>query len=252
MRLDGKTAIVTGGSRGIGRECVRSLAAAGAKVALVYQKNQEAAQQLIDELRQAGIESEVTPLQADVRDFARAEQLVEQLEQAWGQIDVLVNSAGVIRDGLFATMGPEAWSEVIETNLNGTYNYCHAVARPMISRRRGSIVNLTSVASEFGSRGQVNYAASKGGIDGLTRCLAKELAARKIRVNAVAPGMIETDMSQAVRNLAGDNIKTIIPLKRIGKPEEIASVVTFLASDAASYLTGQVIRVDGGLSLGGY
>ncbi len=252
MRLDGKTAIVTGGSRGIGRECVRALASAGAKVALVYQKNQEAAQRLIEEIQQAGVETEVAAHQADVRDFAQAQALVERLEEAWGQVDVLVNSAGVIRDGLFATMGPEAWLEVIDTNLNGTYNFCHAVTRPMMSRRRGSIVNITSVAAEFGSRGQVNYAASKGGIDGLTRCLAKELAARKIRVNAVAPGMIETDMSQAVRNLVGDDINKVIPLKRIGKPEEIASVVTFLASDAASYLTGQVIRVDGGLSLGGY
>lgn len=252
MRLDGKTAIVTGGSRGIGRECVRSLATAGAKVALIYQKSEEAAQRLIDEIRQAGVEAEITAHQADVRDFDRAAALVEQLEEQWGQIDVLVNSAGVIRDGLFASMSPQAWSEVIDTNLNGTYNYCHAVSRPMMSRRRGSIVNITSVASEFGSRGQVNYAASKGGIDGLTRCLAKELAARKIRVNAVAPGMIETDMSQAVRNLVGDDINKVIPLKRIGKPEEIASVVVFLAGDAASYLTGQVIRVDGGLSLGGY
>lgn len=252
MRLEGKTAIVTGGSRGIGRACVKALAASGAKVAFVFQKSQEAAERLIEEIRQTGVETELRAVQADVRDFARAQALVEELETAWGQIDVMVNSAGVIRDGLFASMSPAAWSEVIDTNLNGTYNYCHAVTRPMMSRRRGSIVNITSVAAEFGSRGQVNYAASKGGIDGLTRCLAKELAARKIRVNAVAPGMIETDMSEAVRNLVGDDIKKVIPLRRIGTPEEIASVVAFLASDEASYLTGQIIRVDGGLSLGGY
>ncbi|MGA2063145.1 MAG: SDR family oxidoreductase, partial [Thermoguttaceae bacterium] len=130
--------------------------------------------------------------------------------------------------------------------------YCHAVTQPMMMERRGSIVNLSSTAAEFASRGQVNYAASKGGIDGLTRAMAKELAARNIRVNAVAPGMIETDMSQVVRGVAGEQIKKIIPLKRIGKAEEIAAVVAFLASDEASYLTGQVIRVDGGLSLGGY
>jgi 3-oxoacyl-[acyl-carrier protein] reductase len=152
------------------------------------------------------------------------------LLQSWQGIDILVNSAGVIRDGLFATMEPEQWHQVIDTNLNGTYNYCHAVVRTMMSQRRGSIINISSVAAEFGSRGQVNYAASKGGIDGLTRTLAKEV----------------------VRGLAGDELKSIIPLRRVGQPEEIAKVVTFLASDDASYITGQVLRVDGGLSLGSY
>lgn len=250
MRLENRTALVTGGSRGIGRACVRALAAEGARVAFVYRSNEQAAVALVDELKAAG--RDVQALQADVKDHARAAEIVERLVEQWERLDILVNSAGVIRDGLFATMGPEAWREVLETNLNGTYNYCHAVTRPMMSQRRGSIVNISSVASEFGSRGQVNYAASKGGIDGLTRCLAKELAARKIRVNGVAPGMIETDMSEMVRGLAGDRLKEIIPLKRVGQPEEIANVVTFLASDDSSYLTGQILRVDGGLSLGGY
>ena len=250
MRFEGKTAIVTGGSRGIGRACVARLTAEGARVALLYHSNQQAADALVAELKAAG--GEVRAVQADVRDLRRAHEIVDQLFDEWQHIDVLVNSAGIVKDGLLGAMTEEQWREVIDTNLGGTFNYCHAVTQPMMMMRRGSIVNLSSTAAEFASRGQVNYAASKGGINGLTRSLAKELAPRNVRVNAVAPGMIETDMSQVVRGIAGDQIKKMIPLKRIGQPEEIASVVAFLASEDSAYLTGQVLRVDGGLSLGGY
>lgn len=250
MRFEGKTAIVTGGSRGIGRACVARLVGEGAKVALIYHSNQQAADALVAELQSAP--GEVRALQADVRDLQRAHEIVDALFEEWEHIDVLVNSAGIVHDGLLGAMTGDQWRDVIETNLGGTFNYCHAVTQPMMMARRGSIVNLSSTAAEFAARGQVNYAASKGGINGLTRALAKELAPRNIRVNAVAPGMIETDMSQVVRGIAGDQLKKMIPLKRIGQPEEIAAVAAFLASDDAGYLTGQVLRVDGGLSLGGY
>jgi len=250
MRFEGKTAIVTGGSRGIGRACVARLVAEGAKVALIYHSNQQAAEAVLAELN--GLPGEVRAFQADVRDFQRAHEIVDPLFEEWGHIDVLVNSAGIVQDGLLGAMTQEQWRNVIDTNLGGTFNYCHAVTQPMMMMRRGSIVNMSSTAAEFASRGQVNYAASKGGINGLTRSLAKELAPRNVRVNAIAPGMIETDMSQVVRGIAGDQIMKMIPLKRIGLPEEIAAVAAFLASDDAAYLTGQVLRVDGGLSLGGY
>ena len=248
MRFASKTALVTGGSRGIGRACVARLAREGAKVAFIYQLNQEAAEKLVEVFKACGVRA----IQADVREMERAQQIVDELVAEWGRLDVLVNCAGITRDGLLGSMLPQQWSEVLDTNLGGTYNYCRASVQTMLMSRRGAIVNISSTAAEFASRGQANYAASKGAIDSLTRALAKELAPRKVRVNAVAPGMIETDMSAAVRSLAADKLKDIIPLKRIGSPEEIAAVVAFLASDDAAYVTGQILRVDGGLSLGGY
>lgn len=249
-RFKDKTVLVTGGSRGIGRACVERFAIEGARVAFLYRSQQAAADELVTKCQATS--PEVLAFQADVRDAARADEIVNHLLERWERIDVLVNSAGIVQDGLMGSMTRQQWLDVIETNLGGTYNYCHAVTQPMLIQRKGSIVNISSTAAEFAARGQVNYAASKGGINGLTRALAKELAQRNVRVNAVAPGMIETDMSQAVRNLAADQITKAIPMRRIGRAEEVAAVVAFLASDEAAYVTGQVWRIDGGLSLGSY
>ena len=250
MKLSGKTALVTGGSRGIGRAVVQTLAREGAQVAFVYQSNAQAAEQLVAELAQENLQ--VVAYQADVRSKEAADDVVKKVIDAWGKVDILVNNAGVIRDTLLATMTPEQWHEVIETNLTSVFNFCQAVTRPMMSARYGRIINMSSVASEFGNKGQVNYAASKGGIEGFTKCLATELASRGVTVNAVAPGFIATDMTVAVRNAAEAEIKKRIPVKRLGQPEDIAYAVAFFASDAASYVTGQVLRVDGGLTLGGF
>lgn len=249
MSLSGRTALVTGGSRGIGRAIVIALAEAGAKVAFVYQSSAKPADDLVAELKAKNLEA--VAYQADVKNFTVAEEIVGKITDSWEKIDILVNNAGIIRDGLLATMGEDQWGEVIQTNLNSVFNYCHAAIRPMMSARYGRIINMSSVASEFGNQGQANYAASKGGIEGFTRCFATEVARRGITVNAVAPGFIETDMTTAVRNAAEDEIKKSIPVRRLGKPEDIANAVLFLAQESASYITGQVLRVDGGLTLGG-
>ncbi len=250
MRFEGKTVLVTGGSRGIGRAAVMRFAREGAKVAFLYRSRQTEADELAAQLRDAP--GEVLAFQADVRDAARADEIVNQLLDRWQRLDVLVNSAGIVQDGLMGSMTRQQWLDVIETNLGGTYNYCHAVTQPMLMQRKGSIINISSTAADFAARGQVNYAASKGGINSLTRALAKELAQRNVRVNAVAPGMIETEMSQAVRNLANDQIVKAIPMRRIGQADEVAALIAFLGSDEASYVTGQVWRIDGGLSLGSH
>jgi 3-oxoacyl-[acyl-carrier protein] reductase len=247
--LQDKTALVTGGSRGIGRAIVHGFAAAGAKVAFVYRGNREAAESLVADVTSSG--GTAIALQGDVADPATATRCVAEVLEKFGRLDILVNNAGVIRDGLFVRMDADDWNQVIQTNLNGTFYFCRAVVEPMALRQRaGRIINVSSVAADFVNAGQTNYAASKGAINAFTRALAVEVAGRNVTVNAIAPGFIETDMSEAVRNKAGDIIKKMIPAKRIGKPEDVAHVALFLAGPGAAYVTGQVITVDGGLSLG--
>jgi len=248
MRLKDQIAVVTGGSRGIGRGIVQAFAAEGARVAIVYRGNQQAAEALVQEVTQAG--GTARAYQCDVADLAAVEACVKKVEEELAPINILVNNAGVIHDDLFVRLEPEQWNVVLSTNLGGTYNFCKAIAFPMMRRRSGRIINISSVAAEHVNAGQTNYAASKGAINAFTRALAVELAGRGVTVNAIAPGFIETDMSAAVRNKAGDLIKKVIPMKRIGTPEDIAKTAVFLASADSAYITGQVITVDGGLSLG--
>jgi 3-oxoacyl-[acyl-carrier protein] reductase len=250
MTLKDQVAVVTGGSRGIGKAVVQALAREGARVAFVYKGSTDAAKNLEAEVAAAG--GVARAHQADVADPAAAERVVEAVLAEWGRVDILVNNAGVIRDKLFLQMDTDDWNAVLGTNLGGAFAFCKAVAKQMAFKQRsGRIINVSSVAAEHVNTGQANYAASKGALNSLTRVLAVELGRRNVLVNAVAPGFVETDMSQAVRNLAGEeNLKKLIPVRRLGKPEDIAAVVVFLAGPAAAYITGQVITVDGGLSLG--
>lgn len=248
MKLAGKVALVTGGSRGIGRACVHALAKEGAKVAFTYNSNAEAANNVVKELELD--QREAIAFKGDAADGKRAQEVVDAVVEKWGTLDILVNNAGIIKDGLLAAMSEENWLAVINTNLNSVYHYCHAGIRPMMSARKGRIINISSVAAHYGNPGQTNYAATKGGIEGFTRCLAKEVGRRGITVNAVAPGFIATDMTEAIRNAAEAEITKHIALKRLGQPEDIANAVAFFASDDSAYVTGHVMTVDGGLTLG--
>jgi 3-oxoacyl-[acyl-carrier protein] reductase len=245
--LAGKVALVSGGSRGIGRSIVELFARDGMDVLFFYRGNQQAAQEVVAAVQSAG--GKVEAIQVDVTDAAGVAAAVERIVDSRGRIDVLVNNAGIVRDNLLGMLEDEDIHAVLDTNIGGAFNLTRAVSQHMISKRSGRIVNLSSVAAAKGGRGQSNYAASKGAIEAFTRAMAVELASRKITVNCVAPGVIETEMSQQVRELADDQIKARILLRRYGQAQDVAHAVWFLASRFADYITGEVLHVDGGFKM---
>ncbi len=238
---DNKVALVTGGSRGIGRACAIELAKSGYNIAVSYAGNEEAANKTVEDLKALGVNAK--SYKFNVADKEACEKAAEEVLKDFGKIDVLVNNAGITRDGLFMRMSSENWEAVINTNLNSAFYMTNPVIRTMIKQRYGCIVNMSSIVGIMGNAGQANYSAAKAGLIGFTKSLAKELGSRNIRVNAIAPGFIQTDMT---KDLDTEKITEHIPLKRLGLPEDIAKTVKFLAEDAP-YITGQVIGVDGGL-----
>ena len=245
--LNGRYALVTGGSRGIGRAICLELAARGAAVAVNYAGNAAAAEETVEACKALGVDA--FALQADVADAAACEAMVKETIARFGRLDILVNNAGITRDGLMLTMKEADWDAVLDTNLKGAFHCMKAAYRPMMKQKYGRIVNLSSIVGLRGNAGQANYAASKAGLIGLTKSLAKELAARKVTVNAVAPGFIDTEMTAVLPEQAKEAMLKTIPMARLGQPEDVARAVAFFASDEAAYITGQVLCVDGGMAV---
>ena len=245
MLLDGKIALVTGASRGIGRAIAIELAKEGATVAINYAGNKTAAEEVQNIITEMGGKAMI--IQADVSDENSAMNMVEEVIKEFGGIDILVNNAGITRDGLFIRMKEDDWNAVINTNLTGIFNCTKVAAKYMMKKRSGKIINMSSVSGIMGNAGQTNYSAAKAGVIGFTKSLAREMASRGITVNAVAPGFIATDMTAAMPEKAQEHVLASIPLGKMGEPKDIANAVLFLASDKASYITGQVIHVDGGM-----
>ena len=244
-RLEGKTAIVTGGSRGIGEAVALRLAAEGVDVAVCASRSQEAVEALAEQIESLGVRS--LPIKADVSRSDEVDNLFSAVIEAWGKVDILVNNAGITRDGLLMRMKEEDWDAVMDVNLKGAFLCTKAASRPMMKARSGRIVNISSVSGLMGNAGQANYAASKSGLIGFTKTIARELAGRGITSNAVAPGFIPTDMTKDLSENVKAELMAQIPLGKLGKPEDIAAAVAFLVSDDAAYITGQVLVVDGGM-----
>ena len=247
MNLTGKTAVVTGGSRGIGRAVCLELARQGANIVLCYVGSEAAAQETVQACETLGVKALAKA--CNVADSAQVKALMDDALAVFGRIDILVNNAGITRDGLTMTMKDEAFDAVIDTNLRGAFLCMRAVSRTMMRQKYGRIINISSVVGLHGNAGQINYAASKAGVIGMTKSLAKELAARGVTVNAVAPGFIETDMTAAMTDVAKAATLSSIPMGRLGAAEDVARAVAFLAGEEAAYITGQVLAVDGGMSM---
>ncbi|MBQ9123637.1 MAG: 3-oxoacyl-[Lachnospiraceae bacterium] len=243
--LEGKVALVTGASRGIGREIALTLAGYGAKVVVNYNGSKEKAQEVVEKIQAMG--GEAIAIQASVDREEACTKMVEQVLSQYGKVDILVNNAGITKDNLMMKITESDWDAVIDTNLKGSFLMIKQLYRSFLKQRSGRIINLTSVTGLLGNAGQTNYAASKAGVIGLTKSVARELASRGVTVNAVAPGFIDTDMTQAMTDAAKEATVAQIPLKRIGNTKDVAETVAFLASDKAAYITGQVISVDGGM-----
>lgn len=245
MLLTGKTAIVTGGSRGIGRAIACCLAEEGANVAVIFAGNTAAAEETLQQIKEKG--GNAISIQCDVANEDAVAAMVKEVKDTFGSVDILVNNAGITRDGLLMRMKTSDWQAVLDTNLTGAFFCTKGVTKLMMKQRSGAIVNLTSVVGLTGNAGQANYAAAKAGIIGFTKSIAKELASRGIRANAIAPGCIDTDMTAVLSDAVKEEMLKTIPLGRVAQPEEVAKAVLFLVSDCASYITGQVLNVDGGM-----
>lgn len=247
MSSENKVAIISGASRGIGRAIALRLAKNKIDISFNFLKNKQAAESLVKELEQLGVKAKA--YQVDIRDYNAVINWADTTKQCFGRLDILINNAGIVRDKALMFMEKQDWHQIIDTNLNGVYNLTHAVIVGFMRQKRGNIVNITSVSGLKGAERQTNYSASKAGVIGFTKALAREVAAFGIRVNAVAPGFIDTDMLRQLKDERINNLLKRIPRGRLGRPEEIAAVVEFLISDMAKYITGQVITVDGGLTM---
>jgi 3-oxoacyl-[acyl-carrier protein] reductase len=245
--LNGKTAVVTGGSRGIGKAISLKMAQSGADVAIIYAGNEKAAEETLCLIEQLGVKAKI--YRCDVSDFNESKNTVNEIISDFGGIDILINNAGILRDGLILSMKEEDYDAVLNTNLKGAFHMIKHTYRHFMKKRKGRIINITSVSGIIGNAGQANYSSAKAGLIGLTKSAAKELASRNITCNAIAPGFIETDMTSSLPDKVKEEAVNAVPLKRMGTPTDIANLAAFLASDEAAYITGEVIKIDGGLCM---